>query len=309
MSNQPDISVVMSVYNGARHLRETVDSILSQQGVSFEFVIVNDGSTDQSREILDDYAARYRHVKVIHQQNQGLTRALIKGCTAAVGKYIVRQDAGDISLPDRLLKQLTFIEQHPDASFVSCGTRYVGPTGEYLYEVKRDPADATASLLTLQMDELRGPSSHPSTIFSKALYERVGGYRAAFYFAQDLDLWIRFAEQGKHVVMPEVLYQTSVAAGSISGVYRREQIEAARLILESARLRRQGLSDEHVLERVGHLKPDARRMASRSQRAKALYFIGMCLRNSRSPQASGYFREALLTWPLHLKSAVRLLQG
>ena len=98
MDGLPDVSVVMSVYNGADRLRETVESVLSQQGVSLEFIIIDDGSTDRSDVILANYARHDPRVHILYQPNQGLTRALIRGCEAAKGKYIARQDAGDISL-------------------------------------------------------------------------------------------------------------------------------------------------------------------------------------------------------------------
>src|SRR6266852_4656567 len=215
MNNTPEVSVVMSVYNGSTDLRTSVDSILSQEGVTLELIVVNDGSTDHSANILEEYASSDERVRVISQQNQGLTRALVVGCAAARGEYIARLDAGDISLPGRLIKQLNAISENPDSAFVSCGTRFVGPKGEYLYDVSRDATEATTHLLTLNADEISGPSSHPSTLFSRSLYERVGGYRSAFYFAQDLDLWIRLAEHGRHVVIPEILYETSVTVESI----------------------------------------------------------------------------------------------
>jgi glycosyltransferase involved in cell wall biosynthesis len=309
MSDSPDVSVVMSVYNGALNLRKTIDSVLSQQGVRFEFVIVNDGSTDESPKILEDYAKRDARVQVIHQENQGLTLALIRGCAAAKGNYIARQDVGDISLPGRLVKQMECVNERPDASLVSCGTRFVGPADEFLYEVVRSPSDASERLRALDLTKIEGPSSHPSTIFPRALYHQVGGYRSDFYFAQDLDLWIRLTEEGEHVVLPEVLYQAGVLVQSISGLYRDEQVETAKLILESARLRRRGVSDSRVLERAGAIGPSVSRKTNRLQRAKALYFIGSCLRKRSDPVATHYFQEALRLNPLHVKSAVRLLFG
>ena len=106
MSDTPEVSVVMSVYNGATGLSRSVDSILSQEGVNLELIVVNDGSTDQSIDILQEYASSDERVRVISQQNQGLTKALVVGCAAAHAEYIARQDAGDISLPGRLIKQL-----------------------------------------------------------------------------------------------------------------------------------------------------------------------------------------------------------
>jgi glycosyltransferase involved in cell wall biosynthesis len=310
MSITPDISVVMSVYNGASSLPATIDSILSQQSVSLEFIIVDDGSTDQSLKILKEYARRDARVRLIQQENLGLTRALIKGCAAAEGRYIARQDAGDVSLPYRLMRQLGFIERHPNAAFASCATLYVGPSGEHLYEVKRNPDNATERLRTFRLDKIQGPSSHPSTIFRRSLYEDIKGYRSAFYFAQDIDLWIRLAERGQHVVMPDVLYKASFAVRSISGQYRREQIETARLILESARRRRNGLDDSEDIHQARTIRAGANRRTGRLARARTMYFIGMCLKKNQNPNSSKYFKKAFLTCPFHFKSALRfLLEG
>jgi glycosyltransferase involved in cell wall biosynthesis len=309
MSERPDVSVVMSVYNGAAHLRQTIDSILGQEGMSLEFIIVNDGSTDQSPRILDEYAERDGRVRIIHQENQGLTRALMAGCAAAKGQYIARQDVGDVSYPDRLRRQVDRIQQTQDIVLVSCGTRFVGPDSEYLYDSVQDEESAQAALLTLDLDQICGPSHHGSTLFSRAHYERVGGYRQAFFFAQDLDLWIRLAEQGRYVVLPEVLYQASITVGAISGLYRKEQIATAAEILESASRRRNGLCDATVLERAAQIRPVATRAAGRRDRAKALYFIGVCLKKQDNRRASDYFKQALQAYPLHLKSAFRFLLG
>jgi glycosyltransferase involved in cell wall biosynthesis len=309
MSDTPDVTVVMSVYNGAKDLRDSMDSILSQGGVNLELIVVNDGSSDNSASILEEYAGSDERVEVIRQQNQGLTRALIVGCAAARGKYIARQDAGDISLPGRLMKQLDCIRQNPDSAFVSCGTRYVGPKGEHLYDVNQDTGEATTHLLALNPDEVIGPSHHGSTLFSRSLYERVEGYRSAFYFAQDLDLWIRLAEHGRHVVFPEILYEASVTVESISGLHRKEQVALTTIMLEGARLRRKGLSEQQILNQAESIKPFVSQPKSRLVRARAFYFIGSCLRRRNNPQAAYYFRQALKSYPLHLKSAVRLLAG
>jgi len=299
----------MSVYNGALSLPATIDSVLAQEDVSLEFIIVDDGSTDGTSQILFEYARHDPRVKVFRQENQGLTKALIKGCAAAEGKYIARQDAGDISLPTRFAKQFAFIERYPDAAFVSCGTRFVGPLGEYLYDVQRESDNAGESVRDFGRNTDCGPSSHPSTMFGRVLYERVGGYRAEFYLSQDIDLWLRLAAHGKHRIMPEVLYQAAVSVSSLSGSFRTEQIKTVSLIIESARRRQEGLSDADVLAKALKIKLNPNKPASRFRRARALYFIGACLRRTQSPSASYYFRHALRTYPLHLRSAVRLLFG
>lgn len=304
--SSPTVSVVMSVYNGAATLHDSVRSILSQQGVEFEFVIVNDGSTDASTGILDELARADRRIRVIHQDNRGLTRALIVGCAAASGAYIARQDADDLSLPDRLRNELAVIEAHRDAVLVSCGTRFVGPKRELLYE-KSHAGDATDGLLTLDWEQLRGPAGHGSTLFRRDFYNTVGGYREQFYFAQDLDLWTRLVEHGRYITIPEVLYEVSVALTSISSLQRRRQIECARSVLEAARLRRTGLDESPALARATAILPDRQATAAAADRAAALYFVGVCLRNRSDPRARQYFRDAWRANRMHLKSAVRLL--
>lgn len=304
----PEVSVIMSVYNGAEHLRESVESVLTQEEVDFEFIIVDDGSTDDSGAIIDEYAERDNRFKVVHQKNTGLTKALIKGCAEASGEFIARQDAGDMALPGKLEKLLACVRKHPEAAIVSCGTRFVGPHGEYLFEANMDPAKAQSCLLTLDLTEVRG-ACHSSVIFRRSLYENVGGYRAEFYFAQDLDLWIRMAEHGDHVVIPEVLHQTQFTPDSISGSHRSRQIKLAEIILESARLRRAGMSDQLALKKAKMISPRSTMSIRRLEKAKALYFIGACLRTQRDQEAKYYFREAFMTFPLHLKSAVRFLLG
>ena len=309
MKKDPEISVVMSVYNAGSCLRETMESILSQEDVSLEFIVVNDGSTDQTSDILVDYAGSDSRVRILNRENQGLTKSLIEGCAAARGKYIARQDAGDVSLAGRLRKQLDEIGAHADAVAVSGGTRFLGPESEQLYEVVPATSDLTTRLLELELDRIEGPSMHGCTMFSREKYEQVGGYRSAFYFAQDLDLWIRLAEIGKHVATHDVVYEASLTIGAISSRYRKQQVETARLILESARLRRNSLSDGEVLRQAATIRANRNKRPGRFERANALYFIGACLRQRSSPNATHYFQRAFLTYPLHLKSALRLMTG
>jgi glycosyltransferase involved in cell wall biosynthesis len=308
MTTHPLVSVVMSAYNGADFLGDSVRSILAQEGVDFELIVVNDGSSDGSTLLLDRFAEADSRVRVIHQDNRGVTRALARGCALARGTYIARQDCGDLSLPGRLLNELRAMESGPGTALVSCATRFVGPQGELLYDVAVGEADAMAGLLTLELQNLRGPAHHGSTLFRRDLYERVGGYREQFYFAQDLDLWIRLAELGGHTALPDLLYLATFSPRSISSLQRRRQIASARIILECARLRRAGLSESQAIGRAASIVPDGRG-AGASDIASALYFVGVCLRKRGDPRARQYFRDALRAYPLHFKSAVRLLAG
>lgn len=303
----PDVSVVMSVFNGGSDLRASVGSILAQRGVDLEFVIVNDGSNDGSGEVLREFAARDSRVRLIDQTNRGLTESLIRGCHAARARFIARQDADNVAHPDRLRKQLDAASARPDVVLVSCGTRFIGPEDEFLYDSLTSPETATQDLLTLDVASLRGPSHHGATLFPVDAYRRVGGYRSKFRVAQDVDLWVRLAETGSHHAIPEVLQQARISLSGISsGTAKRQQLVGA-LILESARLRRSGMSDEAVLETASDVT--ARRMQSRRRcDADAAYFVGACLAVRHDPGARRYFAKAILNNPLHVRAWMRFLR-
>lgn len=304
----PEISVVMSVFNDADHLKDSVESILYQEGVTFEFIIVNDGSTDDSADKLDEYARLDNRIRIIHQNNQGLTKALIRGCSEAKGNYIARQDANDISLPGRLKKQLDSFKKHSDAVLVTCGTRYVDPDGEYLYDVVQSSESLMNSLNSLDINTIFGPSHHGSVMIKKSEYIKTG-YRSQFYFAQDLDLWMRLAERRQVVAIPEVLYVASYAIDTISGLNRNEQRKMKKIIVECSRLRRNGLDEGVALKKAFNLSSQKKKVLLRLKKAQASYFIGACLLKNRNFRAKGYFINAIRYWPFHLKSWFRLIVG
>jgi glycosyltransferase involved in cell wall biosynthesis len=311
MSPDPPVSVVMSVYNGAATLAATLDSVLSQQGVAFEFVVIDDGSTDGSGVLLDDFARRDKRLRVIHQENRGLTRALIQGCAAARGQFIARQDAGDLSLPGRLARQFALLESNPEEVMTSCGTRFLGPGGEFLYADFQQGDELHVALEQSDRRQLRGPSSHPSVMFRRATYQAVGGYRPEFRVAQDLDLWMRLVEQGHCGATPEVLYEAVWQAGSISHLRREQQVLATEAILECRERRRRGESERPVLDRLQADFENSRthkKYLSGLVHAKFNYFVGSLLADRDPLAARRYLYNAVVSWPLHFKAWWKLLR-
>jgi glycosyltransferase involved in cell wall biosynthesis len=112
VSSAPLVSVVMSVFNGQAFLSEAVESILQQTLRDFEFVVIDDGSTDGTGDILSTFVERDKRMRVFRQENQGRPKSLNDGIALASGKYIARMDADDIALPDRLGKQVDFMERN-----------------------------------------------------------------------------------------------------------------------------------------------------------------------------------------------------
>jgi glycosyltransferase involved in cell wall biosynthesis len=309
MSTQPEVSVVMSVNNGAADLAVTMESILSQEGVKFEFIVVNDGSTDQTAKILDDYDRRDPRVRVIHQDNTGLTRALIRGCAAANSKFIARQDAGDISFAGRLAHQLEIFRLRPTVVMTSCGTRFVGPNNEALFEVRQLGDELHRSLQHVDVVRVRGPSSHTSVMFQRETYEKVGGYRAQFDVAQDLDLWMRLAEAGMCWATPDILCEFRLRKNSIGAIRRNEQVRATKVIVKCAQARRSGREDAALLAKWARQRKRGIFFwpPRRLQEAKFYYFVGAVLRHRQPEKARQYLWRAITTWFPYPRAWYRIL--
>jgi glycosyltransferase involved in cell wall biosynthesis len=311
LSEAPGVSVVLSVYDGARHLAHTMDSILSQSERDFELVVVDDGSTDATPQILRDYASRDRRIRVITQPNAGLTRALIVGCAAARASLIARHDAGDVSHPQRLEKQRRMLDAAPEVVFVSCATQYLGPEEEPLWiAYPRGAALEPADILDLPSPLIirDGPTHHGSVMFRRDVYERVGGYREAFWYSQDFDLWFRFAEIGKFQTTNEVLYTARIEAESISSLARGRQFRLSRLSRATLEARQRGEREDTILAEAAAIRPQRGRTTRRA-RAAGLYFIGEALRRNDDRRARQYLRRAIATWPLSARAWIRLLQS
>lgn len=308
--SDPSISVVMGVFNAASGLTATLDGILGQRDAGFEVVIVDDGSTDETAAIVDAYAARDPRVRVIHQENRGLTRALIAGCASARGKFIARHDAGDTSVPDRLAKQYALLAANRELAFVSSWTELVGPEGESLM-IAKGTGRAREPVSILDQGEqwrvIDGPAHHGSVMFSRAAYERAGGYRAEFYVGQDWDLWYRLAALGKFQMIEEVQYVARLTPNdlSVTAKDQQEQIAAISRAAVDARLR--GEDDSAIVARAAGIRPPAKR--SRYRRAAGLYFIGEALRRNGDPRARRYFKQAVAASPFYWRAWLRWAQS
>ena len=292
------LSVVMSVYNGAKVLRPTMDSILAQTESDFELIAIDDGSRDDTASILAEYASRDPRVRVLTQPNQGLTRALIRGCAEARADVIARHDCGDRSLPERFATQFALIEQ--GHVLVSCATRFVDPEGDTVYVSRGDGEEIRNSLLHDDMTKIHGITSHGSAMFRRDAYVRAGGYRAEFRAAQDLDLWIRLAPLGTIVVTDEVLFEAVLDPRGISGVGRDAQVQLAAIAVEL----RDGGDPAVLLERASRVRPA--RPTSRRE-AAGLYFIAKCLLADGNRCGRTYLLRAIRRNPLHWKAWLSLL--
>ena len=208
----PVISVVMSVYNGQKYLRESIDSILEQTYKNFEFIIINDGSEDNSLDMLLEYQARDPRITIVNQNNVGLTRSLNKGVKLAASEYIARQDADDISLPTRLEKQLNYMVNHPEVAVIGCLGDVFNING--VLRTSRDPRYSRKGIKRHLAS--KNLFMHGSAMMRKSCLAKVGFYREFFRHSQDYDLWLRLSQYFDIDILPEHLYQYRVTPEAIS---------------------------------------------------------------------------------------------
>ncbi len=305
----PEISVVLAAYNGAEIITPTLQSVLEQDGPSFELIVIDDGSGDHTATAIKAAITGAGVVTLLrNESNQGLTKSLIQGCAHASGKYIARIDAGDRYLPGRLARQYELIERNPSVGLVSCGTRFASANGEFLYGVSQQPGELAQGLACCELDRVRGPTHHGSTMFRRDLYETVGGYRDVFRVAQDLDLWMRFYEKSEVLAMPEILYEARIYPNSISVSRRALQLATAQVILEGARRRRAGLVEPDYRALLSAEKIVRGGSGKRNQ-SRYDYFVGSCLAQRDRESASRYFAHAWRRSPLNLKYGARYLRS
>jgi glycosyltransferase involved in cell wall biosynthesis len=228
------VSVIMPVYNGERYLASAVESILDQTLKDLKFIAIDDGSKDRSLAILTSYAQLDHRLTVLARPHEGLVNALNAGLAATESVYVARMDADDISLADRLEKQVAYLDEHTDCVALGCSILEIDPDGEPL-GVARNP------LLHEEIEKellvgCGGALPHPSVMFRRSSLEAVGQYRG--FPAEDLDLYLRLGEIGRLANLDEVLLQYRLHSFSVNMTRKSEMREAAILAIASAYKRR-----------------------------------------------------------------------
>ena len=238
----PVLSVVMSVYNAAVYLPQAIESVLAQSLTDFEFIIVDDGSTDHTPHILRHYATQHARINVITQPNRGTPVALNVGDGAAQTDIIARIDADDLMLPHRLERQVAYLRQHPEASVVSCLAHYINSKNKIIGKNYSDLLTVEDCQRYIREDRIIF-CLHPGAMIRKSALEDVGGYRPILRYAQDIDLWNRLADREHYtIVMPEVLMQYRIHTGSSMGKVKQRSAMAG-WVKDCARRRRRGNSE------------------------------------------------------------------
>jgi len=218
----PGLTVAMSVYNGERFLAAAIDSVLGQTFGDFEFLIVDDGSSDATASILRDYERADPRVRAIVRENRGLVSSLNEMLALARAPVIARMDADDICRPDRFARQLAFLAEHPDHGVVGSWSEDMGEHGEPLF---RDGCDhpLTHEAMLEAIVAGRHVICHPAAMFRRDVVLSVGGYHGAFRHCEDYDLWLRLASVTRLANLPERLVRYRRYDGQVSARHATEQ--------------------------------------------------------------------------------------
>jgi glycosyltransferase involved in cell wall biosynthesis len=275
----PKVTVLMPVYNAERYLREAINSILGQDFSDFEFLIIDDGSTDGSAAVIASCAdSRFRVLS--HGQNWGIVRTLNQGLAAAGGDYIARMDSDDVSLPARLRQQVRFMDENPDVAV--CGTFYrsFGAGRERTVRLPRDPETLRTMLL------FASPLAHPTVMIRRSfLVSHDLSYREEDRHFEDMGLWKECAERGRIANLPRVLLRYRLSPG---GVSRQEKLlqerERALLGYCSRRLDELGMQYDERSLRAYHSLVSLRDPPADIYPDAAAFLRSLCVNNRRTGQ-------------------------
>jgi glycosyltransferase involved in cell wall biosynthesis len=223
----PQVSVLMPCYNAAQTLEEALCSLNRQTLSDFNLIAVDDGSNDRTLQILGDWAASDIRLQIITQAHSGIVAALQNGLKACQTQYIARMDSDDRSHPDRLQRQVSFLEAHPEVAVIGC--RVIGiPPGEVRqgFQIYLDWQNSLLTDKDIRREIfVESPLAHPSTTFRRELIEQLGGYQDHGW-AEDYDLWLRLYLAGaRFAKLPEILLEWREHPGRLTRTDGRYSLE------------------------------------------------------------------------------------
>ena len=211
----PFFTIVIPVYNGEHFIRECLSSVSQQTFLDWECIVVNDGSTDSTAEIVKDITEKDGRIKLCQQPNAGVASALNLGISLAKAPWIVRLDADDLMLPNRLKCHYTIIENH-DVDLLACSAVVVNAEGEEIGVNSCHVMTTEDALDLLSQGRVVG-LLHPAVAYKKSIFETAGRYRPQMCPAEDIDLWCRMVEAGAKIVgSKEMVIKYRVHSASIS---------------------------------------------------------------------------------------------
>lgn len=239
-TDEPLVSVVMVICNVERFLGEAIESILNQTFCDFEFIIVDFGSTDKSKDIAGSYAAKDQRIKLHEIPPCSYIQAKIAACSLPKSRYIAIQDADDVSLPSRLNAELDFMEKHPEVGLLGGAVQRIDSDGKHLTIADDYPTEDREIRITLRK---WNTFWHPTVLVLREAYVRAGGYREATSPSDDYDLWLRISEHFKCANLKQVVLNYRIHPKQLSVRERKQQILCVLGAQAAAALRAAGKPD------------------------------------------------------------------
>jgi glycosyltransferase involved in cell wall biosynthesis len=223
------VSVIMSVYNAEQYLAQAIESILEQSYSNFEFIILNDGSTDNSHDIVKKYAAKDKRIQLISRPNKGLIASLNEGLDEARGDFIARQDADDISLPERLQAQVDFLQNHPEIGLLGTNIEVINEKGDKVSK-KVANVDFLTSPDDLKLAEVFSNQFAHGSIMVKSALLKTSLYDRDYKHAEDFELWSRISHHSQIANLKEPLYLWRLHQSGVTSANTSEMTSKAMAI-------------------------------------------------------------------------------
>jgi glycosyltransferase involved in cell wall biosynthesis len=232
MTMTPTLSVLMPVFNAGRYLRRAVESVLCQTLKDFEFLIIDDGSSDGSLEILQSYAAQDLRIRLLSHENRGLSPTANELLHEASGDLVAPMDNDDVCQPQRLERQLAFLQNNPDVVCVGSSYRIIDEADRLI--LRQFPVEQDDEKIQKLMLAGHVSLHHPTTMYRRQAAIAVGGYDTRLPIAHDMDLWLRLGEVGKLANMDEPLLDYRIHGKSTSDGLQSVALDEIRKACERA---------------------------------------------------------------------------
>lgn len=205
------VTVLMPAYNAGKYITEAIESVLQQSFKDFQLLIINDGSTDNTEEII--HSLKEERIVLVNQPHKGIAAALNKGLSMTQSIYIARFDADDICFPQRLQQQVSFLDNHPEFITIGCDAEYISEDGQHLFDFR---AIGHTHEEIIQKIYSYCPFIHSSVMFRKQAVINAGGYCEHAHNFEDYFLWIQLLKQGKFYNLPQQLIKVRFNPASVT---------------------------------------------------------------------------------------------
>lgn len=288
--NEVKVTVLMPAYNAGQYIAEAIRSVLAQDFDSFELLIINDGSTDNTGEIIKGFDDA--RIKLTEQENNGIIAALNRGLLEAKGKYIARFDADDICMPQRLRIQSAFLDDNP--GYIVCGSdaEYITEDGEHLFDFHcagYEHADIMKNMY------VHCPVIHSAAMYRKEAITEAGGYPLYAYSFEDHLLWVQLKEKGFFTNIPRQLVKIRFSASSFT---IDEKWRGKRFRKLKSRILHNGTASEAEGKELLSIINEQNNTRFKEASYYALCGKKFLIENNKPVKSRGFFRKAIGSRPL-----------